>query len=174
MDVLSIWQKIKIDRNRLFQSFFFNSKPNLKNTKQNSSRPFLFLFLLKLKIFSFIKTFHRKGTINFPYKTEKSNFLKFSKVNNHVGIEYEKLYIKILSIQGVKKVLGRLYIFSEKVLIKKVKVISEVIFNEKSNSDLEFDIEHDFQGHFKVKFIFLNRNPFLSPAIERAKNFTSR
>ena len=39
-------------------------------------------------------------------------------------------------IQGVKKVPGRLYIFSGKVLLKKVKVISEVIFNEESNGDL--------------------------------------
>ena len=36
------------------------------------------------------------------------------------------------------------------------------------------DLEHNLQGHFKVKFIFLNRNPILLLVIERAKKFTFR
>ena len=63
---------------------------------------------------------------------------------------------------------------SVKRIFTEVKVFPGVIFDEEFNGDLEFDLEHDLQGHFKVKLIFLNRNPFLSPAIERAKNFTFR
>ena len=42
----------------------------------------------------------------------------------------------IKNIQAVKKVPGRLYIFSGKVLLKKIMVTFEVIFNEESNGDL--------------------------------------
>jgi len=35
-----------------------------------------------------------------------------------------------------------------------VKVIPEVNLNEKSNSDLEFDLDNDLQSYLKVNLIF--------------------
>ena len=63
-------------------------------------------------------------------------------------------YYTGITIQGVRKVWERLYISSGKVLFKKVKVISEVIINEEFNGDLQFDLELDLQGHFKINLIF--------------------
>ena len=56
-------------------------------------------------------------------------------------------------IQGVRKVWEGLYISSDKVLFKKVKIISKVIFNEEFNGDLQFDVELNLQDHFKVNFV---------------------
>ena len=57
--------------------------------------------------------------------------------------------------------MSTLNIPSVKRIFTEVKVISEVIIDEECDGDLEFDLEHDLHGHFKVKIIFLNRNPFI-------------
>jgi len=62
-------------------------------------------------------------------------------------------------IQVVQKVPIQLNNSQDKVFSKNVKVILVVTFNEEFNGDLDFDLDDDLQGYFKVNFIFLNRNP---------------
>ena len=53
----------------------------------------------------------------------------------------------------------------------KAKVISDVIFNEEFNGDLHFDLELDLQGHFKVNFVFLIRNPHFDTGTRKSGKF---
>ena len=58
-------------------------------------------------------------------------------------------------------------------VFQEVSVIPEVFFNGGFNDDLHFDLEVEFHGFLKVKFVFfLMEPPLFTSAIDRAKNTT--